>query len=81
MSFFCFDFISIEHGIFCCVLIKVFNKEENTNLRNDFHIHIVMWIFGKIKKKEMKCNFISRFSIFYFELHILVYEITVNFVF
>jgi hypothetical protein len=42
MSFFCFDFISTEHGIFCCVLIKVFSKEENTNFRNDFHIHIVM---------------------------------------
>jgi hypothetical protein len=32
MSFFCFDFISTEHGIFCCVLIKVFSKEEKYKL-------------------------------------------------
>ncbi len=56
-------------GFFVVFQLKFSANNRNTNYYNDFHIHIVVWIFCNIKKKAMKSNYVFGFSTFNLELN------------
>jgi hypothetical protein len=67
-----FDFISTKCGIFCCILIEVFSKQEKYRLLQWFsYLNCCVNSLKYQKYKEMNYNYIFRFSTLYFEVYIL----------
>jgi hypothetical protein len=57
-------------GFLVAFQLKFLVNKKNTNLCNDFHIHIVVWILYSIKKQGN--DFFNGFSTLYIDVQILV---------
>jgi hypothetical protein len=63
-----FDFISIEHGIFCYIFLKFLINKKKWTFAMIF-IFILLCEFSVVSKyKKMRCNFIFGFFTLYLEV-------------